>query len=89
MFSFIVFINAGYFTFMLILDILKAETVLQMKIVTLEVGNTSWWKNRKYRREASLELKKLRKKYKSIKLVKKYRLDASNTIIYADYSLIA
>ena len=27
MFSFIVFINAGYFTFMLILDILKAETV--------------------------------------------------------------
>ena len=26
MFSFIVFINAGYFTFMLILDILKAET---------------------------------------------------------------
>ena len=59
-----------------------------MKIVTLEVGNTSWWKNRKYRKEASLELKKLRKKYKSIKLVKKYRLDASNTIIYADYCLI-
>jgi len=28
MFSFIVFINTGYFTFMLILDILKAETVL-------------------------------------------------------------
>ena len=28
MFSFIVFINAGYFTFMLILDILKAQTVL-------------------------------------------------------------
>lgn len=28
MFSFIVFINAGYFTFMLILDILKAETIL-------------------------------------------------------------
>ena len=26
MFSFIVFINAGYFTFMLILDILKAQT---------------------------------------------------------------
>ena len=59
-----------------------------MKIITLEVGNTSWWKNIKYRREASLELKKLRKKYKSIKLVKKYRLDASNTIIYADYCLI-
>ena len=59
-----------------------------MKIITLEVGNTSWWKNRKYRREASVELKKLRKKYKSIKLVKKYRLDSSNTIIYADYCLI-
>ena len=27
-FSFIVFINAGYFTFMLILDILKAETYI-------------------------------------------------------------
>ena len=88
MFSFIVFINVGYFTFMLILDILKAETVLWMKIITLEVGNTSWWKNRKYRREASLELKKLRKNYKSIRLVKKYRLDGSNTIIYADYCLI-
>ena len=59
-----------------------------MKIITLEVGNTSWWKNRKYRREASLEIKKLRKKYKSIKLVKKYRLDGINTIIYADYSLM-
>ena len=59
-----------------------------MKIITLEVGNTSWWKNRKYRKEASFELKKLRKKYKSVKLVKKYRLDAINTIIYADYCLI-
>ena len=58
-----------------------------MKIITLEVGNTSWWKNRKYRREASLELKKLRKNYKSIRLVKKYRLDGNNTIIYADYRL--
>ena len=59
-----------------------------MKIITLEVGNTSWWKNRKYRREATLELKKLSKNYKSIRLVKKYRLDGSNTIIYADYRLI-
>ena len=59
-----------------------------IKIITLEIGNSSWWKNRKYRKEASLELKKLRKKYKSIKLVKKYRLDGSNTIIYADYYLI-
>ena len=58
-----------------------------IKIITLEIGNSSWWKNRKYRKEASLELKKLRKKYKSIKLIKKYRLDGSNTIIYADYYL--
>ena len=58
------------------------------KVITLEIGNSSWWKNKKYRKEASLELKKLRKKYKSIKLVKKYRLDGINTIIYADYSLI-
>ena len=58
------------------------------KIITLVIGNSSWWKNRKYRKEASLELKKLRKKYKSIKLIKKYRLDGSNTIIYADYYLI-
>ena len=59
-----------------------------IKIITLEIGNSSWWKNRKYRKEASLELKKLRKKYKSIELIKKYRLDGSNTIIYADYYLI-
>ena len=59
-----------------------------IKIITLEIGNSSWWKNRKYRKEASLELKKLRKKYKSIKLIKKYRLDGSNTVIYADYYLI-
>ena len=58
------------------------------KVITLEIGNSSWWKNKKYRKEASLELKKLRKNYKSIRLVKKYRLDGSNTIIYADYRLI-
>ena len=57
------------------------------KVITLEIGNSSWWKNKKYRKEASIELKKLRKKYKYIKLVKKYRLDGNNTIIYADYRL--
>ena len=57
------------------------------KIITLEIGNSSWWKNKKYRKEASLELKKLRKKYKAVKLVKKYRLKGSNTIVYADYVL--
>ena len=57
------------------------------KVITLEIGNSSWWKNKKYRKEASIELKKLRKKYKSVKLVKKYRLKSSNTILYADYLL--
>ena len=28
------------------------------KVITLEIGNSSWWKNRKYRREAALEIKK-------------------------------
>ena len=57
------------------------------KIITLEVGNSSWWKNKKYRKEASQELKKLRKIYNSVKLIKKYRLDGSNTVIYGDYIL--
>ena len=59
-----------------------------MRVITLEVGNTSWWKNRKYRREAANELKKLRLKYKKIKLLKKYTVQEANTIIYADYKII-
>ena len=58
------------------------------KVITLEIGNSSWWKNKKYRKEASLELKKLRKKYKSVKLIKKDRLEGSNTILYGDYIII-
>ena len=58
-----------------------------IKIITLEVGNSSRWKNKKYRKEASHELKKLRKIYNSVKLIKKYRLDGSNTVIYGDYIL--
>ena len=42
---------------------------MMKKVITLEIGNSSWWKNKKYRKEASLELKKLRKKYKSVKLI--------------------
>lgn len=57
------------------------------KIITLEVGNSSWWKNRKYRREAASELRTLKKKYK-VKLIKKYQLENSNTIIYGDYKII-
>ena len=55
-----------------------------MKKITLEVGNSCWWKNLKYRTEAAQELKRLRKK-KKIKLKLKYRIDGSNTILYGDY----
>jgi hypothetical protein len=58
-----------------------------IKIITLEIGNSSWWKNKKYRKEASIELRKLRNKYKSVRVVKKYRVNSSNTIIYGDYAL--
>ena len=58
-----------------------------IKIITLEIGNSSWWKNKKYRKEASIELRKLRNKYKSVRVIKKYRLNSSNTFIYGDYAL--
>ncbi len=57
------------------------------KIITLEIGNTSWWKNKKYRREAAAKIKILRKNKKNIKLLKKYRFDNANSIIYADYEI--
>ena len=57
------------------------------KVVTLEIGNSSWWKNRKYRREAASEIRELREKNKKVKLLKKYQLDSSNTIIYGDYEI--
>ena len=57
------------------------------KVITLEIGNSSWWKNRKYRREAASEIKELRKKNKKVKLLKKYKLDSSNTVIYGDYEI--
>ena len=55
------------------------------KIITLEIGNSSWWKNRKYRREAALNIREIRRKGYDIQLLKKYRLDESNTILYGDY----
>lgn len=57
------------------------------KVITLEIGNSSWWKNRKYRREAASEIRELREKNKKVKLLKKYQLDTSNTIIYGDYEI--
>ena len=56
-----------------------------MEILTLEIGNSSWWKNKKYRKEAVRRLRELRGKKLIIKLIKKYKLDTSNTIIYGDY----
>ena len=57
------------------------------KVITLEIGNSSWWKNRKYRREAASEIRELRQKNKKVKLIKKYQLDSSNTVIYGDYEI--
>ena len=57
------------------------------KIITLEVGNSSWWKNRKYRREAAQEIREMRKKGFQVKFLKKYQLRANNTIVYGDYLL--
>ena len=56
-----------------------------METLTLEVGNSSWWKNKKYRKEAVKRLRELRKNNLSVKLVKKYKLNAFNTIVYGDY----
>ena len=57
------------------------------KVITLEIGNSSWWKNRKYRKEAALEIRKLRKKNIKVRFLKKYQLDTSNTIVYGDYEI--
>ena len=57
------------------------------KVITIEVGNSSWWKNRKYRREAADKIREIRRKGYEIKLLKKYRLDESNTILYGDYAV--
>jgi hypothetical protein len=57
------------------------------KVITLEIGNSSWWKNRKYRREAASNIREIRRKGYDIRLLKKYRLDESNTILYGDYKI--
>ena len=57
------------------------------KLITLEIGNSSWWKNRKYRREAAAKIREIRRKGYDIQLLKKYRLDESNTILYGDYKI--
>ena len=57
------------------------------EFVTLKTGNTSWWKNIKYRREAALSIKEFRKSGFKIKKIKAYRLDGPNSLIYSDYLL--
>ncbi len=58
------------------------------KTITLEVGNTSWWKNKKYRKEAAKELRDLRNKKKIPKFIKKYKSKGISTVIYADYEIL-
>jgi len=58
-----------------------------LKIVTLKTGNTSWWKNIKYRGEAAADLKKYRKLGLKILKIKTYRLQGPNSLIYSDYQL--
>ena len=57
------------------------------KVITLEIGNSSWWKNKKYRREAAAEIREIRRKGYNIHLLKRYRLGESNTILYGDYAI--
>ena len=57
------------------------------KTITLEIGNSSWWKNRKYRREAASDIRELRERNKKVRLLKKYQLDSTNTVIYGDYEI--
>ena len=57
------------------------------KIITLEIGNSSWWKNKKYRREAAAKIREIRRKGYNIQFLKRYRLDESNTILYGDYAI--
>ena len=57
------------------------------ELMTLKTGNTSWWKNIKYRREAALGIKEFRKSGFKVKKIKAYRLDGPNTLIYSDYLL--
>jgi hypothetical protein len=57
------------------------------ELVTLKTGNTSWWKNRKYRWEAASSIREFRKSGFKVKRIKTYRSDGVNTLIYSDYSI--
>jgi len=49
------------------------------ELVTLKTGNTSWWKNRKYRKEAAFSIREFRKSGFKVKRIKTYRSDGVNT----------
>jgi hypothetical protein len=57
------------------------------KTITLKTGNTSWWKNIKYRREAAKDLKNYRKLGYKVLKINSYRLNSPNSLIYTDYQL--
>ena len=60
------------------------------KIITLVVGNSSWWKNQKYRKESADVLKKIKKNGWRIK--KKENIEKNeneiNSNCYRKYMLI-
>ena len=56
------------------------------KDIVLVVGSTSWWKNAKFRKEAALKLKNLKKNWKFLKKeIKETPNDSIDTKIYRKY----
>lgn len=53
----------------------------------IETGNSSWWKNIKYRRKAAETIRNYRKLGYKLKKTKTYRLSGANTLIYSDYEV--
>ena len=60
---------------------------MMKSILTIESGNSSWWKNTKYRRKAAEIVWNYRKLGYKLKKIKSYRLSGANTLIYSDYEL--
>jgi len=61
---------------------------MSKELLTIKTGNTSWWKNRKYRREAASKIKEFRQSGYKLKKIKSYRLNGANTLIYTDYLVL-
>ena len=60
------------------------------KVITLVVGNTSWWKNKKHRKESADILKKIKKNGWKIKKKENIEKNANeiNSNCYRKYMLI-